>query len=197
MVSMDDDSRLLDGLRGERPEAAQALQELFFSYAQRLIHFARRFSLDRESAEDVVQNVFLALWRNRQSSTIGGNLKVYLFTAVRNQALNLLRHSKVVREGEQTLQLEVPEPSNNFDRLEYEQLRQAIQQAVNGLPDQCKKIFLMSRLDGLTYGQIAASLDLSVKTVETQMGRALKHLRSVIAAGMVISAALQICRFLL
>ncbi len=197
MEPMDDDGRLQARLSAEEPEAEGALQELFSAYAQPMINFARRFSLDRESAEDVVQNVFLALWRNRKSSTIGGDLKAYLFTAVRNQALNLLRHMKAVREGEQTLLLAIPDPPEHVDHLEYEQLRDAIQQAVNGLPDHCKTIFLMSRLDRLTYVQIAGALDISVKTVETQMGSALKHIRSVIPIGLAILAVSQVYRIFL
>lgn len=195
--AMNDDGRILERLGSDGPEAAEALHELFFAHAQSLIGFARRFVTDRETAEDVVQTVFLALWRNRQTTRIDGDIKSYLFTATRNQALNVLRHAQTVLEFERDVQLSIPTPQGHFDRVEYEQLRDAIQRAVNGLPEQSRRVFLMSRLDGLTYRQIASTLGISIKTVETLMGRALKHIRSAIVTALVIFAAGQIIRFFL
>ncbi len=191
---MDDDRKMITDLSADDPEAEQALKDVFFKYANPLIQFARRFSVSKESAEDVVQNVFLALWCNRRSLRIDGTLASYLYAAVRNQSLNQIRHSKTILDGEQQLRINAPDHPAEIDQVEYEQLRRSIQDAVNTLPEQCRRIFLLSRLNGLTYSQIAKALDISVKTVETQMGRALKHIRSSIAIGLAALIILKISR---
>ena len=194
---MDDASRLVRRLHASGADAESALRELFFEYAQGLIAFARRFFGDRETAEDVVQNVFLALWRNRETIKIDTDIKSYLFTATRNQALNILRHAKTAQAAEEAIRLTIRGSEQPVDRVEYEQVRDRIEKAVNSLPEQSRRIFLMSRLDGLTYSQIANVLGISVKTVETLMGRALKHIRSFIAVILAGIALVQFCGFFL
>lgn len=194
---MDDVGRLIERLRTDCPNAEGALQELFFAHAQALIAYARRYVGERETAEDIVQNVFLALWRNRHSITIETDTKSYLFSATRNQAINVLRHLKTAQRAEEEIRLTLRESEEPADRIEYEQTRLRIENAVNRLPDQSKRVFLMSRLDGLTYSQIAEVLGISVKTVETLMGRALKHIRSILTVVLAGMALVQIFRFFL
>lgn len=194
---MDDASRLLSKLSSEGPEAELALRELFFAHGQALVGFARRYVGDRDTAEDVVQNVFLGLWRNRQTLKIETDIKSYLFTATRNQALNILRHSKTAQDAEAAVRLTIRESEVPVDRVEYEQVRDRIEKAVNSLPEQTRRVFMMSRLDGLTYAQIASVLGISVKTVETLMGRALKHIRTSIAVILAGVALVRLFRFFL
>lgn len=194
---MDDADGQLSQLSADGPDAEQALHDLFFAHAQALISFARRYVGERETAEDIVQNVFLALWQNRQSITIGTDVKSYLFTATRNQAINVLRHSKTAEAAKDQIRLTLPDPGQPIDRVEFEQTRQRIENAVNGLPEQSKRVFLMSRLDGLTYSQIATVLGISMKTVETLMGRALKHIRSILTMVLVGTALVRIFRYFL
>ncbi len=180
----DSDKRLLARLlQPSESESAFALKEIFFKYGQPLISFAGRFTKDRETSEDIVQNVFLAIWRNRRSLVIEKDLKVYLFGAVRNQALNVLRDARTVQEAHEKIKITINPSMDFFDKVEYDELGEAIQRAIDSLPAQCREIFLMNRLDGLTYLGIAGLLDISVKTVETQMGRALKRLRQALADG--------------
>lgn len=173
------------------------MRDLFFAHGQALVGFARRYVGNRETAEDVVQNVFLALWRNRETLRIETDIRSYLFTATRNQALNILRHSKTAQDAEEAIRLTIRESEQPVDPVEYNQLRDRIEGAVKSLPEQSRRVFLMSRLDGLTYAQIAIVLGISVKTVETLMGRALKHIRTSIALILVGVALVQFFRFFL
>ena len=156
---------------------AQAFEHLFKAYCQPLINFARRFVRDVQIAENIVQDVFLKIWTNRIKLNPSLNIKTYLFTAVRNQTLNHLRHAKMEKDSVADMQLittPVKTPENGWKEKE---LATSIQQAINELPKKCQTIFLMNRFDQLTYQEIADILNLSIKTVETQMGRALKFLR--------------------
>jgi len=176
-LSESDDLLLARLLKSSESESKGALKEVFFKYGQSLISLARRFTKDRETSEDIVQNVFLSIWRNRSSLVIEKGLKMYLYRAVRNQALNVLREARLVQEAHEKIRLTITPSKNFFDKVGYDELLKAIQRAIDSLPAQCREIFLMSRIDSLTYLEIAELLNLSEKTVETQMGRALKRLR--------------------
>jgi RNA polymerase sigma-70 factor (ECF subfamily) len=154
-----------------------AFKELFFSYCQPLIRFAHRFLNDVPQSEDIVQDVFLKIWANRQHLNPQLNIKSYLYVAVKNHALKQLRHQKVRYKLEEKFQFfpsRTPTPEEIFNTHEIES---TVTQAIEELPERCRLIFSMNRFDRLTYSEIAEILDLSVKTIETQMGRALKHLR--------------------
>ncbi len=155
----------------------KAFEVLFKSYAQLLINFARRFVFDTAIAENIVQDVFLKVWTNRERLNPDKNFKTYLFTAVKNQALHHLRHLEVERRAEENLDLS-PEPIKTPDEeLREKEVENCIRQAVGELPEKCRLIFCMNRFDQLTYAQIAEVQNISIKTVETHMGRALKYLR--------------------
>lgn len=154
-----------------------AFKELFFAYCQPLVRFALRFVKDVTAAEDVVQDVFLKIWLNRQQLNPNFNIKSYLFVAVKNQALKLQRQQSIRHQGSRIMRLShqnIPTPEETLNTKEIET---TVFQALKELPDRCRLIFSMNRFDGLTYAEIAEILDLSIKTIETQMGRALKHLR--------------------
>jgi RNA polymerase sigma-70 factor (ECF subfamily) len=156
---------------------AEAFEYLFKKYCQSLINFARYFVQDIQIAEDIIQDVFLKTWSNHTKLNPSLNIKTYLFTAVKHQALNHLRHEKTKKNSIADLQLyiaPVKTPENGWKEKE---LTLSIQQAVKELPEKCRLIFIMNRFDQLTYTEIADILNLSIKTVETQMGRAFKYLR--------------------
>lgn len=155
----------------------KAFEILFKHYAQRLINFARRFVFDTTIAENFVQDVFLKVWANREQLDPEKSFKTYLFTAVRNQALHHLRHLEVERRSEENIDL-FPEPIKTPEQeLSEKEVEEYIRQAIGELPEKCQLIFYMNRFDQLTYTQIAEVQNISIKTVETQMGRALKYLR--------------------
>jgi RNA polymerase sigma-70 factor, ECF subfamily len=173
-----DDSELLAGLRRGEDSAFAAV---FRAYYARLVGAAERLVADRAAAEDVVQEVMLELWRRRGTLAVDLRLGAYLFQSTRNRALNQLRHLRVVREGEPHAPAPSALPGAESDALTGE-LDAAFRSAVQELPEEVRETFLMSRVDGLTYPEMARSLSVSVKTVEARMGRALRLLRERLAA---------------
>ena len=131
---------------------------------------------DPELAEDTVQQMFVGIWEKRDSIEIQGAVKSYLMRSVHNTCLNHIKHEKVKQEHAEH-EMHTTSESTFEASLEAEEFRQKVKVSVQKLPPQCKKIFLMSRLQGKKYQQIADELELSVKTVENQMGKALKMLR--------------------
>jgi RNA polymerase sigma-70 factor (ECF subfamily) len=166
-----------DWVRRLRRGDARAFERLFHTYCGPLVNFARRYVMDLPVAENIVQDVFLSIWTRREQLDPTAAIRAYLYTAVRNQALKQLRHEKVEQRGREAMStprmVEVT-PEQNWSEQE---LANEIRSAVEQLPQRCRTIFVMSRYDNLTYGEIAQILGVSVKTVETQMGRALKSLR--------------------
>jgi len=162
---------------------AAAFAALFETFHAPLCAFAYRYVGIREVAEELVQEVFLFIWEHRATWSVRDSVKNYLFTAVRNAAVSWLRHERVVHRREAETVVFASRPVAPADReLTANELLTAVRRAVEKLPERCRLIFLMHREQGLTYGEIAAVLDLSPKTVEVQMGRALKALRKSLAA---------------
>ena len=154
-----------------------AFEILFKTYSQRLIYFSRRYVLDKQTAENIVQDVFFKVWQNRANLDPTKNTQSYLFTAVKNESLKQLRHLSVEKQQQENVsKLSVVEltPDETIDKKE---LKEELNKAINDLPEKCREIFTMSRFDQLKYSEIADILGISIKTVETQMGRALKKLR--------------------
>ncbi|HYC84648.1 MAG TPA: RNA polymerase sigma-70 factor, partial [Chryseosolibacter sp.] len=130
---------------------------------------------------EIVDDVFCNLWKNRKRIHITMSFRSYLLTSVRNKSLDCLRKIK----HEKMLVLDAAagvacEQSVASETLFYEELHRQIDAAIQGLPPQCKTIFLMSRDQNLKYKEIAELLKISIKTVDTQMGRALKYLRKMV-----------------
>lgn len=155
-----------------------SFEMLFKTHYSPLCRFAMSYLQDPEEAEEIVQATFIGFWEKRESIEIETSLKSYLFRSVRNACLNELKRQKVrqlhaesvVREGEP-----ISEPS---DRIAIKkELETKIQEAIQLLPEQCRLIFKMSRFEELKYQEIADQLGLSIKTVENQMGKALKIMR--------------------
>lgn len=143
-----------------------------------LCSYAHQFVKDSDIAEEVVQEVMFKLWTQRATIVIESSVRSYLFRAVRNGCMNHIKHHEVRKEY-QTRQ----EQSNRFeqpsaeDALIISELEGRIRSAISNLPMERQKIFILSRYEGLTYLQIAEKLKISAKTVENQMGKALKTLR--------------------
>lgn len=155
-----------------------AFRELFYTYCQALIRFACRFTHDVDSAEDLVQEVFFKVWSNHQQLDPQLSIKSYLYAAVRNQALKQIRHQQVIEKAHTELRYSIYHQPTPEDFLHTNQIESAVMQTIEELPEKCRLIFTMNRFDNLTYAEIAHILELSVKTIETQMGRALKKLRN-------------------
>lgn len=155
----------------------KSFEVLFKTYYASLCHFSRSFIKDQDDCEEVVQDFFLKLWEKREELDINTSVKSYLFSAIRNRCLNYIKHSKIKLE----YQLEVlKNPESDIDTSNYFMeidLVEKIDKSIAALPDRRREIFILSREQGLKYREIADQLGISIKTVETQMGQALKDLR--------------------
>lgn len=157
-----------------------AFEKIFKTYYNQLTGYAYTFVKCGEQAEDIVQTVFLRIWSNKETWDPPGKVKPYLFTAVKNEALNEIRHKKIQDDSEEKileLFTELKSSSNTEKESDIKELRDTIRKEIDRLPLRCKEIFLLNRNSGLTYTEIADYLDISINTVNTQMGRALKMLR--------------------
>ncbi len=161
-----------------RDDDYKAFEQLFLVSYNPLRSFCKKIVHINEVAEELVSEVFFKIWNNRKAIVITSSPKSYLYAAVHNISLDHLRKEK--RYVLTNLENAVAIPSNFLDPqkgCEYNELQVKIESAVAKLPRQCKQIFQLSREQGLRYNEIAEKLQLSVKTIETQMGRALKSLR--------------------
>ncbi len=153
-------------------------EKLFRDLFMPLCGFALRYVPEADEAKGIVHDVFVHLWERFDQLPADTNHRSYLYTAVRNRCLNFLRDRKKMV----TLDVVAEQPSAPEESaLETEQLAQEIDWAIRQLPDRCREVFELNRFEGLKYVQIAEKLGISVKTVETQMTKALAHLRTHLA----------------
>lgn len=155
---------------------------VFRKYYQSLCSYANSMLKEIDEAEEIVQNLFSGIWEKRAELEINISLKAYLYRAVHNHCLNRIKHLKIREEYQQY--------ANSYYDSSYEsvsqsvmknELEQKIEEAIGKLPEQCRIIFRMSRFDELKYHEIAEQLGISPKTVENQVGKALKILRIELA----------------
>lgn len=155
----------------------QAFQTLFRKYYSSLCRFAHQFLKDREQAEEAVQDMFVKIWEKRETLNIDTSVKNYFFRSIRNHCLNQIQHEKIKKQYEtRMLDLARQETETEPFFLEVDLIRR-IEKSIDSLPPKRKEIFRLSREEGMKYKEIAETLDLSIKTIEAQMGLALKHLR--------------------
>lgn len=151
---------------------------LFKAHYSVLCAYANGFLRDQDASEEVVQEVMFRIWTSRETLIIDSSLKSYLFRAVRNRCMNVIKHLHVRDEYRsfRETQTAVNQRSQE-DEMIYSELEEKIRKAIDNLPIERRKVFILSRYDGLTYGEIAKELNISLKTVENQIGKALKTLR--------------------
>ncbi|MGL5937169.1 MAG: RNA polymerase sigma-70 factor [Phocaeicola sp.] len=159
-------------------------REVFRKYYSQLLFYATRM-IGEEEAEDIVQDVFVDLWRRRESIEIGSQIKAFLYRAVYTHALNVLKH-RDVKSNYEGLMLDVDlhriafyQPDNHeiLKKIEDKELRKRIGSAISELPEKCRMVFKLSYLHHLKNKQIAETMDISLRTVEAHMYKALRHLR--------------------
>lgn len=154
----------------------RAFEGFFKDNYDAFCRFANGFTNDPDDAEEIVQNTFVKLWESRKNLVIQNEPKAYLFTAIRNACLNQIKHISVREEYKRHNEQEIQNNENDSEN-EDQHLQDKIQAAIQKMPPQRKKIFEMSRFEGLKYREIAAHLNISIKTVENHMGSAMKDLR--------------------
>lgn len=157
---------------------------LFRRYYANLLFYATRI-VGEDEAEDVVQDVFVELWRRKETMKIGEQIQAFLYRAVYTRALNVLKHRDIVNSYEAvTLEIhkkriEFYQPDSNdvVKRIEDSELRRKLSEAINELPDKCKMVFKLSYLHDMKNKEIAEAMGISLRTVEAHMYKALKLLR--------------------
>jgi len=155
----------------------QLFEQLFNEYFVQLTNFAKSYVRDEDAAKELAQDAFINLWQKKDEIDKEKSIKSYLFTTVRNRSLNYIRDNKKYKSEFLDIELE---KSNDFfegDILTSKELQERITASINSLPDKCRRVFEMSRFEDLKYKEIAEELNISIKTVENQMGKALKVLR--------------------
>lgn len=178
-----------------------AFRELYDIYYSQLSLYANRILNDIDLSVDIVQTIFVDLYAERSKLPQIGSLRSYLFQSVHNRCLNELKHLKIVRKHQQETISENTAPRSasssslsedenesclslvDFtpeELMEYAELQCKIEDAISALPEQCQRIFRMSRINEMTNDEIAIELGLSKRTVETQISKALKELRKAL-----------------
>jgi RNA polymerase sigma-70 factor (ECF subfamily) len=155
-----------------------AFEMLFRTYYQPLCNYAYTFVQDRDEAEEIVQATFLNVWEKRDSLAIHTAVKPYLYAMVRNACLNVIKHEKI-KQQHVAMEMAVAERSveSVARTVVASELETKIYQAMDKLPEQCRLVFKLSRFEELKYAEIATQLNISIKTVENQMGKALRIMR--------------------
>ncbi|WP_317194681.1 RNA polymerase sigma-70 factor [Algoriphagus lutimaris] len=157
----------------------KALEMLFKEYYQPLCRYANSYLEDPADAEEVVQSCFIKLWEKRENISIQSSVKSYLYQIIRNACLNEIKHQKVKKNYGDMITQQGEQHSEASDQSTLKgELEEKIALALQSLPQQCRLIFTMSRFEELKYQEIADQLNLSIKTVENQMGKALKLMRT-------------------
>ncbi len=162
---------------------------VFRKYYEYLCFQAYKILRDKDEAEEVVQETFVKIWNRREELSINTSIKNYLFQSIKNTCYNQIKHEEVKRNY-QADYLQSNQESFDQDPAIAKELEQNIQKAIDSLPKERRKIFLLSRYRGLKYQEIADELNISVKTVENQMGKALKYLREELKEYLSISILL-------
>jgi RNA polymerase sigma-70 factor, ECF subfamily len=155
-----------------------AFKHLYENYYADLCRFGLIYVKDRDIAENIVQDFFVQFWIKRESITINSSIHSYMFSSIRNRSLNYIRDNKKIVNIDENIEMidsaiTFPDYQNEID---YVNLKSAVKEAIEKLPPKCKTIFQLSREENLTYKQIAHNLNISPKTVENQIGIALKKL---------------------
>ncbi|NEW84957.1 MAG: RNA polymerase sigma-70 factor [Mariniphaga sp.] len=165
-----------------------AFEKVFKTEYNRIVGFCQQFIGDKDVAKSLAQDTFVKLWLNREKIESINGIRSFLYTSAKTGCLNSIRHQKVIsRYHDQLLQMKEGElnreilDSFDFDQLELNELEKIIDQSIAELPEKCRLVFMLSRFDGKKNSEIAEELDISIKSVEANMTRALKSLRVKLA----------------
>jgi len=157
-------------------------EKLFRSSYVSLIKYAITLVKDRDSAEEIVQDLFVRLWQEKENLSIRSSLTGYLFRAVHNRCIHHLNHQQVIKKHVGNTLNSYSELAPAADEeLNYRELQDKITTVLERLPEQCSRIFCMNRFEGLSYREIAEKLLISIKTVEACISKALKEFRKSFA----------------
>ena len=176
---MKSDSEIIGRIRnGDKQE----FEKLFRSSYVSLVRYAKSILRDHDTSEEIVQELFFKLWHDRENLNIKSSLNGYLFRSVHNRSLHYIEHQQVISRhaGEVAARTQISsEPVT--EALYYKELQEKVARVLERLPGRCRMIFRMSRFEGLKYNEIAEKLAVNLKTVEADMGKALREFRKALA----------------
>jgi len=159
----------------------KAFEEIFRSYFPSLCSFAKKYIYDFDAGKEIVHDVFINFWEKREDIDPNKSIKSYLFTSVHNRCLNYIRDHKKFVEYTDDLKVDIDAGWDSSDKMIEIELEEKINKALDSLPEKCRQIFTMSRFEDKKYKEIAEELGISIKTVETQMSKALKMMKESLA----------------
>lgn len=172
------DEEIVELLRLDPDKGIEAIFRKYFTYVVNIVY---RVSNDTGLAEDIAQDVFFELWKKKENLNITSSLRPYLRRAAINKTLNYFRDRKInFASDEQLPQLSSSLPKAQ-QKMEAEEVEEKITQVIDKLPKRCRVIFILSRYEELSYREIAEKLEISEKTVENQISKALRFLRENLA----------------
>lgn len=165
-----------------------ACNYFFHKYYKYVVGFCVQFLIDEDKSRSVAQEAFIHLWNNKNNIDTINGIKPFLFTFAKSQCLNILRHEKVVRKyrnktiqiRESQLNIEIL-TAMQFDCITFNELEFRINNYIEKLPEPTRTVFIKKRIENLKNSEVAALLNLSIKSVEAHMTKALKHLRLQLA----------------
>jgi RNA polymerase sigma-70 factor, ECF subfamily len=159
---------------GDLKEFENLFRELYTplcSYASKILH-------DNDQAEEIVQDIFYGIWKNKEKLDIHISFRPYLYKSVHNNCLQTIQHHQIEEKYRKHVEYNLNEfQIDPIQEMEAEEMNIVIEKTLNSLPERCKQIFNMSRFEGMKYKEIAEILDISTKTVESNMGKALNAFR--------------------
>jgi RNA polymerase sigma-70 factor (ECF subfamily) len=157
-------------------------EKLFRTSYVSLVRYAASLVKDQDTAEEIIQDLFVRIWQDREKLKIESSLNGYLFRSAHNRCLHHIAHIRVVeRHASEVAAMGEDTTESPADRLQYRELQERIAGIIEKLPERCGQIFCLNRFEGLTYSEIAQKLSVSIKTVEANMGKALKEFRKELA----------------
>ncbi len=192
MIFLGMDSNEENALIGRMKEGDREAFNAFFveSYAS-LLAYANMIIGDKDVAEDIIQEVFLSVWEGRVYLSIDGSLRSYFLRSVYNSAMNYIKHERVVEKYSTSRQRELKEYELNYDnpdrnhiiqKLFNEELNHILNEAIDTLPDKCKEVFKLSYVYDMKRKDISEALNISLRTVDNHIYKALKLIRERLSA---------------
>ncbi len=175
------------GIEHQKTTDELLFKQYFHTYYEGLHRYAYTLLKDSDEAKDAVQQVFVQLWHKKEHINIVQSAKSYLYSAVHNYCLNVLRNEKTRQKHYSRYKETIGTPEDIQTGLDEKELKKEMLKAMEALPDKCRLIFYKSRFEEKKYAEIAAELNLSVKTIEVQMGKALKILRTVLSGSQLLA----------
>ncbi|MEG1522204.1 MAG: RNA polymerase sigma-70 factor [Bacteroidales bacterium] len=154
-------------------------EEIYLKYYAGMCRFAEEYIGSQEEAKNLTQDIFMILWSKKDDLIIQNCVSTYLYSLLQNRCLDFLKHQRVVQKYNMEMEIKIEALQEiNLDFTSDQELEQLIENAINRLPERCRQIFLLSRVENKKYREISQLLNISENTVETQMKIALKKLRA-------------------